>query len=326
MHINYIKSLAESYVIDKELYKKNITPDQLSNEFSGLLKEIWENNIEVYDMVNNFNKFEQQTIFTNYFDIVFINEDIEEINESIAIVLTASFWIKFIQASIFSLFVLSLSKPLSRATMKLANTLARWTNSLGKVLSKAGKQTQLAYSIIQMNAKKCYNECDFNKEDAGIFDYLASYNKETVQNTIGKIVKSEKNLKKLNCLRECYIKTIRELVKLNIQTYFNCLKNTGDLAKMPLEKDFTSFQRLIIKSGLSNACDDLRRVTAESLDRLDDVLNIAYDANSDKQQLISKFKAELMEEIYQTQRYSQQNNTKNYSSNNTQQNQSNRRN
>ena len=83
---------------------------------------------------------------------------------------------------------------------------------------------------------------------------------------------------------------------------------------------------LIIKSGLSNACDDLRRVTAESLDRLDDVLNIAYDANSDKQQLISKFKAELMEEIYQTQRYSQQNNTKNYSSNNTQQNQSNRRN
>ena len=224
MHINYIKSLAESYVIDKELYKKNITPDQLSNEFSGLLKEIWENNIEVYDMVNNFNKFEQQTIFTNYFDIVFINEDIEEINESIAIVLTASFWIKFIQASIFSLFVLSLSKPLSRATMKLANTLARWTNSLGKVLSKAGKQTQLAYSIIQMNAKKCYNECDFNKEDAGIFDYLASYNKETVQNTIGKIVKSEKNLKKLNCLRECYIKTIRELVKLNIQTYFNCLK------------------------------------------------------------------------------------------------------
>ena len=305
MKQEYIKNLAEAYVIDNQLYKENLTADELYENFYGLIKDIRTSQPDLTAIIENYNKFEQQGVFVNYFDLIFkpdkVFEDIvidpesdmETLQEMIGVaegltyVLTALLYWK--------------KKQVTKGLIQLVNAINSGINSIGKRLSTLGKSTQLAYAIIQKNSKKCYDECKFDPEQAGPSDYLTQFNKGSIRRDVGRVFQSEKEEEKMECLRMCYLQSMKEVVKLSAYSYFTCLKSTGDLSKLPLERDFSAYQQVLVNSNLNQSCDSMVEVLEKALKSFNAIVDMIYDEDEEAIE-IRKQKSELMMDIYNMQK------------------------
>jgi hypothetical protein len=303
MNVDYIKNLSEAYVIDNELYKEKITGDELFENFYGLIKDIRNNEPYLYKDLYESNKFEQQRIFKIYFDTIFKPEnvfveykveDLENLNEMLG-------EITFTTVQILSLlFVFQNRRPITKAVLGFITSIFDLLNSVGKTLSGLGETTRLAYSIIQSNSKKCYHECDFDPDNANPTDYMAQFRKGSITRNLGRMFQFDELAEdKTDCLRECYFHSVKEVVKLSAQTYFTCLKTTGDLSKLPLERDFSAYQNVLTNSGLSNSCDNLAENLKDAFKSFENVLDLIYD---DKPVEMKKQRYELMMDIYNMQK------------------------
>lgn len=299
MQIDYIKNLAEAYVIDNKLYKENLTKEELFENFYGLIKEVRLSHPDLAAIFENSNKFEQRDIFKNYFDIVFEKntslfeiESLEQLNE-IEITLSTIGYIAL------ALILLAFKKPISKKVFQVINSVSSFFNRVGKAMANAGSSQKLAYAIIQKNTQSCYKKCEFDPEEAGFLDYFAQFKKGSfLRNTFGQL-QSEKSHEKGVCLRECYLNSLREIVKLSAHSYFNCLKSTGDLSKLPLERDFTAYQNILVNSNLSQTCDSMGSVLKEAFENYNTVLDLVYSDNTIE---IRKQRNELMMDIYNIQK------------------------
>ena len=302
MQKQYIYNLAEAYVIDNQLYKENLTADELCESFYGLLKEIREEQPYLYASLDESNKFGQQLIFKNYFDLTFkpetfVEASLEDLNEitGLDFVLSTS-WQAIILKTLIGFAFYKFKRPLSKIILQTYNGVMSAINALGKSLANSGRTTQLAYAIIQKNAQKCYQQCDFDpKKDAGPADYMFQHTKAGFLRNVGRLFLSEKDEEKMDCLRECYISTNKEIVKLAAHSYFVCLKNTGDLSRLPLERDFSAYQQILSTSNLSQSCDNVAEYFSKAMDTYDDILDLIYHEEPIE---IRKRKNELMSEIY----------------------------
>lgn len=299
MNVDYIKNLSEAYVIDNKLYKEQITGDELFENFYGLIKDIRDNEPYLYKDLYESNKFEQQRIFKIYFDTifkpenVFVEYEIEDLNETILL--------DFGVAMLLTILLARFRNPLSKSIMIAAKTVFDTLGGIGKILIKNGKDTRLAYSIIQSNSKHCYEKCKFDPdEDAGPTDYMTQYRKGSLTRNLGRMFQfDEDDEEKTDCLRECYFHSVKEVVKLSAQTYFTCLKSTGDLSKLPLERDFSAYQNVLSNSGLNISCENLAESLKKSFKAFDDILNLVY---GDKPIEMKKQRYELMMDIYNMQK------------------------
>lgn len=303
MKQDYIRNLAEAYVIDNQLWREKLTPDELYENFYGLIKDIRVSHPDFSAIIENYNKFEQQGVFKNYFDLIFKSdkvfediviepEDLENLNEDI-----------FMTAGLGALaFILSWKKkPITKTTIQILNGINSSINRVGKWLSKIGKHTQLAYAVIQKNSKKCYDECKFDPEDAGLSNYLSQYQKGDLRRDAGRMLQGEKEDDKMECLRKCYLQAMKEVVKLSAHSYFTCLKSTGDLSKLPLERDFSSYQQVLVNSNLNQTCDAMVGVLADAFGSFNEVLELVYDTEEEMVE-IRKQKTDLMMDIYNMQK------------------------
>lgn len=300
MNVDYIKNLSEAYVIDNQLYKENLKPIELFENFYNMIKDIRENEPYLYKELTESNKFEQQHIFKTYFDIIFKPEeifveysieDLEQLNESI-----------ILGTSIGAILIYLIRKPLSKIVMTTSKTIMDLLNNIGETLSKSGNQTRLAYAIIQNNSKKCYEKCEFDPEDAAPSDYMVQYKKGSTPRNIGRLFQfDEEDEEKSDCLRECYFYSVKEVVKLTANNYFTCLKSTGDLSKLPLERDFTAYQQVLSNSGLSVSCETLGKNLIDSLKLFNRILELIHDDNPME---IRKQRNDLMTDIYNLQKQS----------------------
>jgi hypothetical protein len=306
VELQYIKDLSEAYVIDNELFKEKLTANELAENFHNLLIDLRANQPFLYEQINSSNKFYQQKIFKTYFDLTFKEDQIfaeiqeeeldnlEDLNEFVEI----SLW--NLSGFILTFLILAwkrqkISKNIYKTIIFITNTI----NKIGKNLVKWGRDTKMAYAIIQTNAKKCYDDCKFNPDEASIEDYMYQARQGSTTRDVGRIFQSEASEEKLDCLRKCYLYSIRETVKLLAHSYFTCLKSTGDLSKLPLEKDFTAYQLVLSKSGLSESCDTISASYQEAFGNFAEVLSLLY---YEKLLEIRKLKAELMAEIYNIQK------------------------
>ena len=303
MKQEYIKSLAEAYVIDNKLYKENLTADELYENFHGLIKDIRTTHPDLAAIVENSNKFEQQGLFKNYFDLVFKSdevfkdiivetEDLENLNE---------YELTFGISTVLILLLSWKKRTITKTLLRLVNAVNGVINNIGKSLSKIGKHTQLAYAIIQKNSKKCYDECKFDPEQATPSNYLSQYQKGDLRKDVSKILQTEKEDDKMECLRVCYLQAMKDIVKLSAHSYFTCLKSTGDLSKLPLERDFSAYQQVLVNSNLNQSCDNFVDLLAEAFKNFDQVLNLVYDSEEESIE-IRKQKNELMMDIYNLQK------------------------
>ena len=111
----------------------------------------------------------------------------------------------------------------------------------------------------------------------------------------------------LDCIRTCYIEKVHDTTKLAADMYFQCLRNTGDLSRLPLEKDFTTYQRLIVRTKINSSCDTFVKLFSDSLKAYNDSLDVVYN---DEQHERRKLKVKLMEDIYSFQRKNLQDRSK----------------
>ena len=300
MKQEYIRRLAEAYVMDNQLYKEQISPDDLYENFYGLIKDVRENQPYLYESVHESNKFAQQKIFTNYFDLTFKKDIVFENVEILDEFLEPVSWGTITAIGLVGILIKKYKQPVSKVVMRIANVVALAANNIGDTLTKLGSHTRLAFAIIQKNSRKCYDECKFDPETAGITDYMTQYGKHGVFREVGRVLQSEDDEAQSLCLRSCYLYAMKEVVKLSAHTYFTCLKNTGDLSRLPLERDFSAYQSVIVKSSLNVSCDSLAGVLKDAFKNFDDALNLIYD--DDEPVELRKQKTDLMMDIYNLQK------------------------
>jgi len=303
----YIKSLAEAYVIDNKLYKENLSPEELYENFYGLIKEMRISQPDLVAVLENANKFEQQGLFKNYFDLIFKSDEIfkdiiieseEELQNLNEIFPFDPFtWGMFFK--VILVLIAWKRKAVSKTTIQAVNGITSAFNYIGKFLSKVGTQTQLAYAIIQKNSKKCYDECKFDPENASFSNYMVQFKKGDPRRDVGKMVQTEKEDEKMECLRMCYLQTMKEIVKLTAHSYFTCLKNTGDLSRLPLERDFSAYQNVLVHSNLNQSCDNFVEMLSKAFENYDKVVELVY---SDEPTEARKQRNELMMDIYNIQK------------------------
>jgi len=298
MRVDYIKSLAEAYVITNQLYKENLTPEEISTSFHMLLKELREEGSGLYYFIDSANKFEQEKIFKTYLDLTFHPEkfiiesydyeDLESLSEIGPLV-----------AATVGVLIYLTRKPASKAIFRTINAINSFLNDFGKSLATLGKDMQLAYAIIQTNSNKCYDECKFNPKDASYMDYLFQMRKDGLARNIGRIFHSEQDEERLDCLRECYLYSLREIVKLSAHTFFTCLKSTGDISRLPLEREFNAYQLVLTNSGLNKTCDTPLGLFQEAISKFSDALDLIFSEDNNEQR---KRKSDLMNEVYRIQK------------------------
>lgn len=323
MQIEYIKNLSEGYVIDNKLYKEQITSDELFEHFYELIKNVRENEPYLYKDLTESNKFEQQKIFKFYFDTIFKPEnvftetnidfdnlDLENLNE-------------YADGGLFSIpLMIKIFGPVivggmyyfrqssSKAFVYTLKTVFELVNKIGKSLSTAGTQTRLAYSIIQKNQSQCYIKCNFDpNEDAGPMSYALQFSKESTTKETGRMFSSEKEEETAKCLRDCYLYSIQEVIKLTAHSYFTCLRSTGDLSKLPLERDFSAYQQVLSSSKFSSSCEGLLTSLIDSFKVFDELLTLMH---GDKIHEKRNQKNLLMMDIYNIQKQSLDQDNKSY--------------
>jgi hypothetical protein len=308
VQLSYIKDLAKAYVIDNRLYegKNIITEDELAENFYNAIKTLRSDHLTFYQSFLESNKFEQQKIFKTYFDLYFeTDRSLEPLNEGFITMSLLALYNLLSQPYLLFIFVLligpaTLSSRFSKNTWKFITYLLTKIGNMGKWFSKVGDSGRISYSILFNNSQRCLKRCNYDpNKDPKMQHLLYQMKQGSSFRVLGKIfmgIRSEENLK---CLRECYLEHIQETVKLAVNMYFQCLQNTGDLSRMPLERDFSSFQKIIVKTQLNQSCESFMKVVSETLKIFDGTIKLIY-AEEKSKRVTERVK--LMNDIYKIQK------------------------
>jgi hypothetical protein len=319
VQLSYIKSLSEAYIIDNKLYE-NFTVDELADNFYNTIKNIRLESPELYESILESNKFEQQRIFKTYFDlsfndsiteIVIKDSDLEVLQEDIAIWGLIGGAVKLLWGAItffppwmIPLFFLSLiwwrfRLSVGRNLIKLAIAATSFLGGIGGWISKLGDNPRLAYSIIHNNSVKCMQTCDYDPDKEGRpSHYLYQMRQGLLLRDLGRIFTTIKMEEKLECVRMCYLESMINVTKLLADVYFQCLRNTGDISKLPQEKDYSAFQKIILKTQINTTCTSFSEKLSEAIGNLDKSLSLIYHDEPEKRISVRQ---KLMEDIYQIQ-------------------------
>lgn len=307
MKVDYIKSLSEAYLLDAP--QDNIVPEDLFEHFYGMLKDLRENQTDLYTLFDSMNRFEQQQIFKKYFNLVFEQDNIVEINDedldNIEILdelefFSGSLALLILKIGIALIGLIHFRKPLSKAIFKVLSGIANVINRIGKRLSTYGGSTRLAWSIIQNNSEKCYKLAGFNPQDASFSSYLSQYPDDLAKEFSRFFTTSEEE-HQMDTLRECYLYTLEEVIKLTASNYFLCLHNTKSLSRLPLERDYETFTKVIMSSSIHESCDEFFDVFNEAFKKYGDVLQLVYPFKDDVNKIRER-KINLMSAIYNLQK------------------------
>lgn len=199
------------------------------------------------------------------------------------------------------------AKPISKMAFKSLYYFGVFLQKVQDTLSKMHPAFRLTYIIIQKNSSECYDTCNIDPNDATYTNYL--YNYKAIRD-LATITMSEDKIQQVKCLRQCYLYSVKESIKLQANVYFNCLKSTGDLSKLPMERDLTMYQRVLKDSKLSNSCDPFRITLMETFNKFDELINLLFSVNDVSKR--QEHRTELMNSIYKLQQENQRTNSYTY--------------
>lgn len=308
MHVDYIRTLSEAFILDNPEYAKDITAEDLTEHFYGVIKEVRENQSDLYNIIESKNKFEQQKIVTEYFHLLLnSNQDseFEPISEDQEVILTEFLGLSVgISGVTFAPALLMLlyyyfRKPISKTVMNIVFLIVKTAKYIGDKLTKYGNPVRLAYAIINQNTEKCYQKAGFNPKDATFKHYFSHLPMDSFLNDFSNIFMSRAEDIQMDKLRECFMYSLKESIKLITSSYFTCLRNTGDLSKLPLERDYSMFTKVLTKSSLSADCSVFIKDLNIALGQFEKILDLIYYNDVTK---IAEEKQDLMNSIYNIQK------------------------
>lgn len=293
MDVRFLKEISEAYIIDTEL---DAFPEQIYNELYDITKFIQKNDPELYNELYESSRITQQKILKTYLDYVFelniVSEEIEDQELLLEEPIIA------IASGLTVLLGWLYRKGLTKGIMKMASEIGKVFQYIGSFLTKKGKYMQLRYSIIQENYKKCYLKCDIEKpSDISALSYGSISSSSTFS--------SKKASDQAECLRECYLDNLIDVICLHMEGYFACLKRTGNSASLQ-NTETDDIMKMISTTNIATACSDYYDLARESLANFYKVLDLVYnDMSEDDKKLewMNKFRGRLFQTRQQVQKY-----------------------
>lgn len=254
MDVRFLRELSEAYVIDIE---GTVSEDQIFNEIYDMVKYIRIVDPELHDELYEVEKVRQSQILRKYIDLVFENEtevliEVWEIYAGIAAM-----------AAMYAT-----RKQISKGVFKVLSVIGKRFNELGNFLAKQGKYLKIRYSIIQENFQKCYIRCGIN--DPKQISSLAYLNIKE-----GSTFGTKLSATQAECLRNCYLENLVEIINLHMECYFACLKRTGNFAAMR-DTDSDDIMRMIASTKVGAVCGQYHQLATESLDDFYKTLDLIY--------------------------------------------------
>ena len=285
MDVRFLKEISEAYTIDTEL---NISPDIIFNELYDTVKYVRQYDPDLYNELYEVDRIYQQRILKNYLDLCYENElaakSGEEVLEEVILEVTAGKIIAIISVILAGIY----RKGISKAIFKTLSVIGKALAAIGEFISTRGKYLQLRYAIIQENANKCYIKCGISDpKKISALSYLTI----TTKSSFG----TKQSLEQSKCLRECYIENLIEVINLHMESYFACLKRTGNFSAIQ-KTDADDIMRMISSTSLGTSCLDHYELAKNAMDSFYKILDLVYNDQFDedrKLEWINKLRTRL---------------------------------
>ena len=242
--------------------------ENLITEINTIIKETYNNDIQLYHMFHDQSKTFQKDIVEYYLDYTYAKDDVlEEV-----VVSTAALGV----GALLGIAGFIFGKQLTRVAFKTLSNIGKGFENMGKFLIKSGRSWKFRYAIIQKNSETCYKKCGVNPRDISALSYT-----QVINNYGG--VTTAKATNDATCLTECYVEWLAASISLTSQAYFTCLKKTGSGQEL---KDANSGEIMNMLAGLkmSGACNEYYKQLKDAYDNYYDLLDLVYKHNSGKKQ------------------------------------------
>ena len=302
MDVRFLKDISEAYIIDSEI---DMPPDKIFEELYDVVKLLREYDLELYNQLYESTKIQQQQLFKTYLDITFNREIIQE-----------EFAISTGVYALISILTMLFNGPIIRATYSLAEKAGKFFEYMTGWINKQGKYMQVRYAMIYKNTKRCYMKCGIDTK------------KDIANTSFFEKLKTKQG----QCLRECYLEEICDVIAIGMENYFACLKRTTGFEGLR-STNADDLLTMISRTNLSASCENFYTVARESLEHFYIVLDLMYDKRLEADKRLLKIN-DLRSKIYgakqiivktndqQMQRYNSHtnlNNQQSYKPNNNQQ-------
>ncbi len=271
MNKQYLDLLAEAYTIDFDMIGE-IEPYQISNILMNSLQELREKDEATYFELFQMPKMDQQEVLKNYLHLEFMDEvetNDEVIEEGPLLIGMGTLILIGLGSSYVG------RKKISKGVFKAFKNAGEVFNSAAKVLSKKGTEWKYKYIIIFQNEKKCYLHAKVNPDDVHwMSPFGVTTRKNKMRNKIPEI-----SVKQATELRDCFLNSKIEQIKLFTESYFMCLKKTGGWDKIKDVHENKIITTLKTHS-LAPGCVDYFNQTKELLSVFENVLDFLYESNN----------------------------------------------
>lgn len=276
MNFQFIDEACESYFVNQDLHrflgwdKAEEIRTEISDELKSFMRDLRENDIELYEQIYDQSRMQQRKIINYYLEGVFEDEYSSVLQEGIVEtgILIGVASLVGIMSSIFS------SKKLGRATMKTLEKITDFFDGIAKFLiTNRNRNLKFRAAIIRKNAEECYKkECNVDPDDLGIGSHMkVTHSPDDPPKSF-----SERTAV---CLRDCYLERLVDMIALLFETYFACLKRTGEFDKLEQAKTSNDLVKIVTGTSLSRHCESYFDKIKESFDNFHELLDFLFPQN-----------------------------------------------
>ena len=278
MDVPFLKNTVGAY-ITKHRLSEQLNADDIFTEIYEIIRLIRESDIELYDKLYDTGRMTQVAIIDSYLDMAYREQETEALEESI---LTG------VSAGILAILTYIYGEKITRTIYNSANKIAKGFERVGKFIASRGRYWKFSYAIIRENSNKCYKKCGVDEKNLHPLSYAGTRDEP-------RGIGSAKSMQQGNCLANCYVGQMIDVIALTTKSYFVCLKKTGDYSVVEkLRPDDTI--KVISGLKLSSACNEYHKEMKDLFDDFNDLLDHVYRKDQGKKQkALSLLREKLLE-------------------------------
>lgn len=289
MDQKFIQNMVDAYFIDNNIYEdetKKITKDAFSKDILNEMRDLRENDLELYDRVYNMSRTNQNFVIRNYLSSHFINEDTDENSE-----LVESFTGSIVfGGAILLIMRLLVPHKVSNTTFKALERVSTVWQTVTKWMAKFGSKTRVRYAIVKQNTESCYKRCGVRNEDMTLSHYSGVHTSDPWWGSWSNLERRRVG----ECLRECFLNTQVESINLYMENYFECLKKSG----VNLQNADDDLMKFVSRMDSSHVCQDFHSYAKKLFDNFEMTLNMVFSSSEDKEK--QQWYNKLKEKLYKT--------------------------
>lgn len=276
MDVRFLRTTTEAY-ITKHGLQHSLDVNEIYNDLYSMIKELRENDIELYHQLYDTNLMQKVRIIDSYLEHIYGSDE----------VLAEDFGAAVVAGGVMAILTYLYRDRITKRILKTGKDIGEGFTKVGKYLSRKGRYWTFRYAIIQQNAAKCYRACGVNEKDITVWHYIATKHDA--------IIGSKDSIKEGNCLSICYIDYTIETISLLAKSYFVCLKKTGDF-QQALNARPDDLLNMLSGLQLSASCKDYYDLMREAFDNFYVLLDYVYGKNEiKKKKKITELRSKLIQ-------------------------------